>query len=156
MSAHKAFLITATVIVISMVEASRAEGIPVFYSWGGEKVIKVANFPDTEEWKSSERKHVDVGYRFKQISIFFVPIWNYDGSWCGYIGQDDHYLNLNTTEVTSLAAKAGINLPDAPNLPFWDSYGGKLLLLVVLLVWIGKSRTKSPTASSDLRPGAGS
>jgi hypothetical protein len=139
----KAPSIAAVAVAILVAGAGQAHAgvFPVFYSWGGEKIIKVADFPDTEEWKTREDKYLDAGYRYKQITIFFVPIWNYDEQWCGYIGHTDYYLNLNKTQLDSYAAAAGVKLPDEPGLSFWELYGGKLLVAaLVLLGKLGKSK----------------
>src|SRR4051812_14379035 len=127
MSATKTVLIVTIAITIFLAGEGRANAVPIFFSWGGEKIIKIANFPNTAEFKSREGKHIDAGYRYKQISIFFmpacfIPAWNYDGQWCGYIGESDHYLDLSRTVLTNLSS---IKLSDSPSLPFWDSYGGK-------------------------------
>ncbi|HEX4494469.1 MAG TPA: hypothetical protein VIE43_02265 [Thermoanaerobaculia bacterium] len=144
MHARKSTLIAAIVVAILMAGARRASAIPIFFSWGDEKVIKVADFPNTEDFKTREGKHIDAGYRYKQFSLFFVPVWNYDGQWCGYVGDSGHYLELDKAKLDQLAAFGASKLPDAPRLPAWDSYGGKVLLLVCLVIyWTRKSRAAS-------------
>jgi hypothetical protein len=121
--------------------ASRAHAAkaPVLFSWGGEKIIKVAAFPDTEDFKTRAGKHLDAGYRYKHISIFFIPIWNYGGTWCGYVGDADHYLDLSKTQLDALARSVGLSLPANPSLPLWESFGGKLAFgVLALLVLAGK------------------
>jgi len=149
MSATKAILIATIASTIFLAGEGRADAIPIFFSWGGEKIIKVANFPDTEGFKTLEGKHLDAGYRYKQISLFFIPVWNYDGKWCGYIGESDHYLDISKTDLADLAS---INLPDSPSLPFWDSYGGKLLLLGILLVFGMAKKTQVSIPDDKSQP----
>jgi hypothetical protein len=100
--------------------------VPIFFSWGGEKIARVATFPDTAEFKvQATGDHIDPGYRYKQIKILFIPVWNYDGHWCGYVGNEEAYLDLDKAQLDSLAQTARVPIPDSPNLPFWDYLGGK-------------------------------
>ncbi|TVQ16065.1 MAG: hypothetical protein EA367_21075 [Leptolyngbya sp. DLM2.Bin15] len=68
------------------------------------------------------------------MKLFFIPVWNYDGQWCGYIGSTEQYLNMDKAELDVYARFVGIRLPDTPSLPFWDAYGGKLVLLSIFIV----------------------
>ncbi len=114
-----------------------AYSAPVFYSWGGEKIIKIMDFPDSSDLQRLDGNYVDAGYRYQQVTIFFIPVWNYNEKWCGYIGNDNEYLDLDRQSLSELAEAAGLSLPESPSLPFWDSIGGKLLLGVILLMYFG-------------------
>lgn len=118
--------------------------LPVFFSWGGEQIIKVAEFPDTAQFKSGDGQHIDPGYKYKQITLFFTPIWNYDGEWCGYVGSSERYLKIDKSTLDAAANVAGITLPMTPSPSFWESYGGKLLWLgvVALILLAGTSGSK--------------
>lgn len=108
----------------------------VFFGWGDERIIKVRDFPNIPAFMNIDGLYVDAGYRYKQIHIFFIPVWNYDATWCGYIGSDDMYVPLSFIEVSQQAMLAGVDLPDSPLIPFWDEYGGKLLVGALLLAYI--------------------
>ncbi|WP_204153576.1 hypothetical protein [Leptolyngbya sp. CCY15150] len=115
---------------------------PVIISWGGERIIKVADFPDTDIFRTTDGRYIDPGYRYKQIKLFFIPVWNYGGQWCGYIGTTEQYLDIDKAQLDVFAGFGGIQLPDTPSLPSWDAYGGKLVFLsfFIILVVIGKRR----------------
>lgn len=106
--------------------------MPVFFSWGGENISKVADFPDDESYQAEEGKYVDAGCIYKQITIFFIPVWNYDLRWCGYIADSDGYIPLTKAELDELAAVGGVVLPDAPSVSFWNAIGGKLVFLLII------------------------
>ncbi|MCX7148546.1 MAG: hypothetical protein NTY05_03910 [Rhodocyclales bacterium] len=131
--------------------------IPVFFSWGGERIIKVADFPNTDTFKTRGGQHVDPGYRYKQITLIFTPLWNYDGQWCGYVDDSGRYLEIDKTKLDAAATAAGISLPVTPSLPFWEAYGGKLLWLVVIVVIavVGKSGSKNDVNSKPTEFKAG-
>ena len=105
----------------------------MFFSWGGETVLKISDFPDTQAFQTPEGDFVDAGAIYKQITIFFLPLWNYDVHWTGYINSET-YIELSRADLEELAHLAQISLPQDLVLPFWDRYGGKLVLSLLLLV----------------------
>ena len=107
-----------------------AKYVPVFFSWGGETVSKVADFPDTPAFRI-DGDYTDAGVIYKQIQVFFLPLWNYDIRWAGYIDAST-YIPFTYAELQELANQAGVELPAKPSPPFWEIYGGKLVLLIVL------------------------
>lgn len=103
-------------------------------SWGGEKMIKVAEFPDSPEFQNPEGYYIDAGLKYKQISLFFIPIWNYELSPIGYINQSS-YLSMTQSDLEELAQSAGVTLPDNPKPSFWERIGGKLVIVVGLVLF---------------------
>ena len=108
----------------------------IFFGWGDEKIIKVMDLPDNEDLLAQDGDYVDLGYRYQLVTIFFVPVWNYNGNWCGYIGKDDIYIPMTKEEWSDVFYAYGLTFPDNPNIPFWDKIGGKLLIGALLLLYI--------------------
>jgi|TARA_B100001971_G_C18172753_1_gene528156 hypothetical protein len=122
----------------------------IFFGWGDEKIVKVMDYPNTDDFYIEKDylnevfkgyditfdsfRYLDLGYRMQQITIFFIPIWNYNGKWCGYIGSDSYY--LTTLDFDFISSAYGLSIPNKPKLPFWDEYGGKLLLGAILALYI--------------------
>jgi hypothetical protein len=131
------FLKLMFVIVFSVLASTSVQAVPVIFGWGGEEIIKVVDFPNTEEFENGRGQYFDAGYVYKQVTIFFIPVWNYDGKWVGYVGNNDGYLRLKKAELERLAEKANVKLPAEPALPFWDSIGGKLVFGLILLLYLG-------------------
>lgn len=115
---------------------------PVVFEWGGEQIVKVMDLPNTPSFQRADGSYADVGVRYKQVAIFFVPVWNYDVKWCGYIGSDKEYLDLDKDDLSELAEAASLKLPDTPSLPLWDSIGGKLVFGLVLALYFGYQAKK--------------
>ncbi|MFI5011293.1 MAG: hypothetical protein ACHQAY_03000 [Hyphomicrobiales bacterium] len=146
----------ASIIFISLAMPRSAQAAPVFFGWGGETVIKVMDFPDTRTFKDGGQ-HFDLGYRFKQITLFFIPVWNYDGQWCGYIpGDSSKYFDFDRAKLENLAETSvpSITLPAEPTIDWWDSYGGKIVVglglaayVVYLAAGTKKAKTPAPTQS---------
>jgi hypothetical protein len=120
----------ASIVFISVVAPRSVQAAPVFFGWGGETIIKVMDFPDTRTFKNGDQ-HFDLGYRFKQVTLFFIPVWNYDGAWCGYIpGDSIKFYDFDREKLENLAATSvpSITLPAEPTIDWWDSYGGKIVV----------------------------
>lgn len=117
----------------------------VIFGTGGS-VMKVYDFPDNAMTKHESGKYVDVGYCYESFSIFFIPLWNYNERWCGYIGSDHEYLEIGAEDLNAMAKLANmaegsgnlfVGLAFKPKLPFWDRVGGKILLGILGLFFLG-------------------
>ena len=108
-----------------------------------DRIIKVADLPNTPDFEVNARQqydlrakpekvHLDVGYLWSQNSFLVFPILNTDGRFVGYTGSDSQYIEFNEGELEDLTRKANIPMPQPPSIPFWDAWGGKLLLLVLI------------------------
>lgn len=111
----------------------------------GDRIIKVADLPQTPDFEVNARPefapptnvpatkvHLDVGYVWKQNSLLFMPIFNDDGHYVGYTGSEATYIEFKKDELAEWTARANVTLPDKPSIPFWDAWGGKLLLVVLI------------------------
>lgn len=131
---NKLFSIVLLVLAFSLLNSESAEARRKsgFFSFGGEVMSKVQDFPDTEAFQLEDDTYVDAGCIYKQVSILFIPVWNYDIRWCGYTGEGDSYLALTKEELDEMAKEANVTLAESPSLPFWSSIGGKLVFLVLI------------------------
>lgn len=145
MSFRNGFLLAAATLLMTAGSAEAAK-VPVFVSWGGERIVKVADLPDTDAFRTRSGELVDVGFRFKQVRVLLIPVWNYDVTWCGYVGSDDSYLKLDESELKAMATGAGAPLASDPSLPIWDRFGGKALLLLLMVAWVAYARWRARAA----------
>lgn len=111
---------------------------PVIFSVDGETIEKILDLPDTPAFKNND-DYFDVGIIYKQLTIFFLPIWNYDQRLVGYIGTDQ-YLPYSHAELTRMVSRAGLTLPEKPQPSIWNQYGGKAVLISIFLAIIFASR----------------
>lgn len=130
------------VLLGSVSPQAEARSMPVFFSWGGETIARVMDFPNTAYYRTGDGDYVDAGVIYKQITLFFLPLWNYDVRWAGYIGSEDSYIELSQSELEEMAQHSGWVLPSQPYISGWHAYGGKLVLLAVcaLVVFVARSR----------------
>lgn len=121
-------------------------------SYGGETIVKVVSLPDTEDYRTPEGNHVDIGYLYKSVSIFYVPVWNYDGRLVGLISGEDSYLNITPDQISVIAHLAGITIPAGPYLDFWQRIGGKIVFVIGLVLFGLRLRNKSIIQGAYLSP----
>ncbi len=101
-----------------------------FFTWGADKVEIVKDLPNTDAYYLPNIEgHADAGYRFKQFSILFCPVVNYDKSWCLYNEESEKYVDLTEAKLKEITP-----LPSENPLSFWDRIGGKLAIAVLLII----------------------
>lgn len=114
-------------------------GIPVVYS-DGEEIEKILELPregfkiqaDNGRWY-----HANLGVLHKQFSICGIPLFNYGTEkYVLYtdtkIGNYDYtYIDLTQSDIADLQREFG-GISSTPELPFWDAWGGKLLVLLLI------------------------
>lgn len=132
---NRALKIICIVLLLSNYMYARRGSVP-FSGAGGEKIIRVVDFPDTPHYQRSDGAYIDAGYIYKQIVVLAMPVWNYDKRYIGYIGSDTSYLKLTKAQLEELAQDDNIKLPDEPELTFWDRFSGKIFFLLLGLLII--------------------
>jgi len=140
------------IFILSIVGSSAfAKGAPVFFSWGGESFYKVADLPDTYEYKFNS-DFVDIGVKYSEIQIFFLPVWQYDMKYVAIIpNNSDSYYDLNNEEVMDLAKSASISIPPISEvkLDFWTAWGGKLVLALLIGLFVMYSKYEGRKEEAD-------
>lgn len=122
-------------ITISSAPASASGGL---ISYGGEGIIQVIDLPDTEEFQTQDGQYVDIGYIYKSVEIFFIPVWNYDGRLVGMVEQSDEYIYLSSAQMSEILASSNNEYPVGPYLSIEQRFGGKLVLLIIIFLLISK------------------
>lgn len=112
---------------------AQSKGV-VIYGWGDEKLHTVIDLPNDETTYDEELKgHINVGYFYKQLWVFWIPMWNWDGQYCILKeGDNDTYYPLSEEELEDLKKAYNLDLPSNP-IPFWDKIGGKLIVIAVVV-----------------------
>lgn len=125
------------IIICCLVSNHQVHAADISYSTG-QNIIHLIDLPDNEDFiidsNSGVCQYLDLGILHEQFSLCGIPIWNYgEKTYVLYI--DDTYYELDDEQLDYIK-KNYINIPEEPELPFWDVYGGKLLLLLLMLFLI--------------------
>ncbi|UJF23695.1 hypothetical protein L0B52_04880 [Suttonella sp. R2A3] len=110
-----------------------------------DKIVQVADWPDTFELQLASGEYVDVGYCYRQAHIFFIPLWNYNERYCGYLGTDEEYLDISKTDLLGIAKELDLDTSwdnDQAKIPLMDRIGGKIGLVVLIIMFILYHRRK--------------
>jgi hypothetical protein len=151
--------ITLALIAVSLLIASEIDGV---FGYDGEKIIKIQDLPDTEQFTDDSGAPLDLAYIYKQIKVLWIlPVWNYDGRWCLHDGASESYYEIDKAEFDQAVLQEGLSLPSDPALPLWDRLGGKIVLIAVALFGFAglrvlnakdESEDTSATASAHSEP----
>ena len=116
----------------------------LFFSWGSE-IYTVKELPEDYMIQTNEygKIHANLGVAYKEFSLFWIPFWNWDV--VDYILPPDNYMtldkgkyvfyNIDAEELRRIQQLVG-DLPETPKLSFWRSYGGKLVFLPFILLFL--------------------
>lgn len=130
----KRLLFTLALLLTGLaVQQAHAARIPV---GNAEKLEKVADLPDTEDYQLKDGKYVDLGIKFKVFTIAWIPIYTTeDPQLVGYAGGDTYY-DIPKEELTNILAANKLEEKKLLKLSFWNAWGGKLVIGVLLLIII--------------------
>ena len=135
------------VVGFAFVVATQIDGV---FQYDGEKIIKVVDLPDTEDFVDDNGSPLDLAYIYKQIVILWIlPVWNYDGRWCLNDGTSESYYAIDKAEWDAAMQSDRLALPGKSPVPFWDAVGGKLVLIVGALLAIFGIRVINRQDESD-------
>jgi hypothetical protein len=108
----------------------------------GSHIIPLIDLPETNEYAITSpdgtEMYGDLGICLKQVEFMGIPLWNYGFERYCYYNDDSSKRSttvslLDREDVRKLQDKY-YDLPSTPELPFWDSIGGKLLFLVIVFL----------------------
>lgn len=144
--------LTATMFATS---AEAKAGVRVPYG-EYEKIEKVAELPD--EFTTDEGVKLSLGHKYTVFQIAYVPLWTLDkGTLVGFDPNDsESYYDFdsvldNEEGREAILTTAGVTeLSELHKIPFWDSWGGKIVgLLVVALILYGIFGREKKSEDSD-------
>lgn len=115
-------------------------GIPIAYS-NGTTFTKVKDLPVTEEYEiertNGSTVHGDLGIMHEEFAIFGIPLWNYGkNQYVLFHENDDNYdyVDLDGDDIDYLQTNFS-DIPTKPELPFWNTIGGKGLAIIILIAF---------------------
>ena len=101
------------------------------WSFGGEKIVKVGDLPDSDEYRDESGTLQDAYVIYKHGWILWIPVWNWDARYVLSSGGERFYEFADESYKAQVVSKHG---PPGNAIPFWDKIGGKILWVVILAI----------------------
>jgi len=131
---NKAILFLSFIFLFStQVEAKGV--VPICTSC--EYIQLVQDLPDIEAFQLETGEYLDLGYKYKQFWVVWVPFWNFEGEYCLMNPADDEtFYELSQEDLDFLASDHNVTFKSNP-ISFWNKIGGKLVggALLGLIAW---------------------
>lgn len=101
-----------------------------------EYIETTIDLPAETEFYGENENPLNVGYRYKQVNILWIPIWNYEGEYCFVNDSEDTYYDLTEEEKTYLTENHDAKFDGSP-LSIWNKAGGKVILggIFFFILW---------------------
>lgn len=141
-------ILSIAVFMIFIFAKSEVNAKIIIYSFGDEIISVVDVMPDTDDFKDKDGHHLDVAVIYKQFSVFFIPIWNWDARHCFARPKLETYYAISAEAIADYKSEYG---SPSSCIPFWDKLGGKLVLSVVLFLWVGYKLSNQLTLNDEVK-----
>lgn len=115
--------------------------------FGKKEVITiVSELPDNEMYETSEgsKEYLELATLHEEFNIAWIlPLWiTKDPKLVLYNEKSDTYYDASEEEMNEILAENKINREDVLKVPFYNKYGGKIVLLILIagIIWsyVGK------------------
>ena len=138
MSVYRIFSWMIAPVVALLLISSPAQAVGITYNPGGDAITKVAELPDTDEFKDGD-SYVDLGWLHKEWSIFGAPFWVFDEK--GYVfystnSNGTSYREASPAMVAAAGAAMKTTFPATWSMPFWKRWMGALIVGALILVLV--------------------
>lgn len=130
------FLLAIAALTMSITNAS-ARGIKI--PFGDREVLtKVADLPDTDEYRTEDGNYIDLGTLHKEFNIAYImPLWvEEEPRLVGYCEKEDSYYELTDSQLEALLKENNLDGDKLNTLGFYTRYGGKLIALALIALSI--------------------
>lgn len=117
--------------------------IPIPYG-EKQKIIKVVDLPDTQDFQLEDGTYFDVGKMYTISHIVWLPYSNTKAVLTGYV-DDETYVDLTPEQVKEIAAHAKVEIPQEVTASFFDRIGGKIVLGLLVVGTVYFFFTKKPS-----------
>lgn len=143
-------LITVLILSFGIRNAEARGGIPI---GSVEKIDKVADLPDNEDYKLDNGKYIDLGVRFTVFTIAWIPVYTEKApELVGYAGGDTYY-DIPKEQLAGIMAENKLEEQKILKLSFWNAWGGKLVIgLLALLIIYGALPSRRKKDSPEITP----
>jgi hypothetical protein len=119
-------------VFYSQISMAKAR-IPIPYGTE-EKIIKLVELPDTEDFQLEDGTYFDIGSRYVKSHILWLSYSNTEPVIVGYANDGESYLDITPEQLTEIAKMANVEIPTEGSVSFFDKIVGKILLGILVLI----------------------
>lgn len=115
-----------------------------------EYIETVKDLPSDTEFIGEFNDPLNIGYKYEQFNIIWIPMWNKAGEYCLVNEAEDTYYDLTPAEIEYLKKEyPDISFEGSP-LGLWDKMGGKAIVigLVALYFLLGRKYDDDDASTS--------
>ena len=115
-----------------------ARGVKI--PFGDREVLnKVADLPDTEEYKTDNGNYIDLGTIPQEFNIAYIlPLYiEQEPRLVGYCEKEDTYYELTEEQLSAILKENNLDGEKLNKVGFYSRYGGKIvgLIIIALIIW---------------------
>lgn len=115
-----------------------ARGVKI--PFGDREVLnKVADLPDTEEYKTDNGNYIDLGTIHQEFNIAYIlPLYiEQEPRLVGYCEKEDTYYELTEEQLSAILKENNLDGEKLNKVGFYSRYGGKIvgLIIIALIIW---------------------
>lgn len=141
-------IITAIISLLTMSALSAKAKIPLCFPC--ENIQPIQELPTDSEIQKMVGQKVNLSYIHNEYGAVWIPVWNTDGRYVLSDISNTTYLEIDGELATILKEKHNFNIEEAKDpLTFWQKIGGKIVLVLVVLLAIWGSM---PSKKDDVTP----
>jgi hypothetical protein len=130
----KKAILTCAIFGALFLTASPASAKGIIIYSNGEKIELFKKLPSEAVIDDT---HVNLGVKYDQFAIFWIPMWNYGETKYVLINDEkDTYWDLDTETAELLKTEFNVDIPQKPTIGFWNRIGGKIIWGIVILAAI--------------------
>ncbi|MFS4447414.1 hypothetical protein [Maribacter sp. 2307UL18-2] len=122
-------IFTLVAALFSQLSFAKAR-IPIPYGTA-DKIIKMVDLPDQEEFQLEDGRYFDIGSYYTINHIVWLAYSSSEPQIVGYVEDSDEYLVFTPEELKQIAEIANVEIPAEAEVSFMHSVGGKIILGII-------------------------
>lgn len=122
-------IFTLAAALFSQLSFAKAR-IPIPYGTA-DKIIKMVDLPDQEEFQLEDGRYFDIGSYYTINHIVWLAYSSSDPQIVGYVEDSDEYLVFTPEELKQIAEIANVEIPAEAEVSFMHRVGGKIILGII-------------------------
>lgn len=105
-----------------------------------EKMIMIYDLPQKDEYLSDKDQYFDLGYKYTVFEFCGLPLFQTENGMVVGYSNSNSFVYLDASEINQIIKSNNItDIDSLTKIPFWDAWGGRLVVLAIIIVAVGYS-----------------